>query len=99
MNRELEPRTPDPRAGFAPDHHASHQTLGGLARSPELKGLLETTQARTMQRNAVIALANIGTERALDILRRCRDMNAGYLGEYAEWAIGLIERRMKRGAG
>jgi len=95
MNRELEPRNPDPRAGFDPDHHASHQTLGGLARSPELKGLLEATQALTMQRNSVIALANIGTAEALDMLRQCRDMNAGQLGEYAEWAIGRIEKRVK----
>ena len=96
MNRELQPRMPDPRAGFDPDHHASHQTLGGLTRSPELKELLESTRALTMQRNAVIALANIGTERAKDILQQCPDVNAGHLGEYAEWAIDLIEERMVR---
>ena len=99
MNGGLAPRTPDPRAGFDPDHHASHQTLGGLARSPELKGLLATTQALSMQRNAVIALANIGTEKAMDVLRQWRDMDAGYLGEYAEWGIDLIEKKMERGAG
>ncbi len=70
MNRCLEPRIPDPRAGFDASHHASHQTLGGLTRCPDLKELLENEDRPVMQRNAVIALTNIGTEEAMDVLRR-----------------------------
>lgn len=72
-NRGLRPREPDPRAGFDPIHHASHRTLGGLARCPNLKELLEDSSKPVMQRNATIALANIGTEEALEILGRDHD--------------------------
>ena len=95
MNRNLKSRDPDPRAGFDPSHHASHQTLGGLTRCPDLKGLMENDRTPVMQRNAVIALANIGTGEAMDILRHYRDIDMDTdtdtdtkkLGEYFAWAI------------
>jgi epoxyqueuosine reductase len=93
MNQDLKPRVPDPRAGFDPSHHASHQTLGGLARCPELKGLIEHGCVPVMQRNAVIALANIGTVEALDMLRHYQDIDMGQLGEYIAWAIDQAVKR------
>ena len=95
LNRNLEAREPDPRAGFDPSNHASHRTLGGLARRPELKGLLENDRTPVMQRNAVIALANIGTGEALDILRHDKDIDTGKLGEYIAWAIDRVAKRMR----
>jgi epoxyqueuosine reductase len=92
-NQSLKAREPDPRAGFDPAHHASHQTLGGLTRCPELKGLLENDRIPVMQRNAVIALANIGTKQAMNILLRYRDIATGNLGEYIAWAIDRAARR------
>jgi len=64
VNRSLKSRVPDPRAGFDPSHHASHQTLGGLTRCPDLKELMEDDGMPVMKRNAIIALANIGTAEA-----------------------------------
>jgi epoxyqueuosine reductase len=93
MNRGLSARAPDPRAGFDPAHHASHQTLGGLTRCPDLKEVLESEHAAVMKRNAVIALANIGSQEALDILRQHRDIHAGKLAEYLAWAIQRIEQQ------
>ncbi|NQV33013.1 MAG: epoxyqueuosine reductase [Phycisphaeraceae bacterium] len=94
-NRQLKAREPDPRAGFDPAHHASHQTLGGLARCPELKGLLENDCTPVMQRNAVIALANIGTAQARDILLGYRDIATGDLGESIAWAIDRVAVRLE----
>lgn len=94
-NRHLKAREPDSRAGFDPVHHASHQTLGGLTRCPELKGLLENVRTPVMQRNAVIALANIGTEQAMDILMGYRGSATGELGEYVARAIDRVAMRME----
>ncbi|UCC99228.1 MAG: epoxyqueuosine reductase [Phycisphaerales bacterium] len=94
MNRDLKPRVPDPRAEFDPSHHASHRTLGGLARCPDLKRLMEDDRMLVMQRNAVIALANIGTEQAWHILRHYKDVDTGKLGEYLAWAIDQIAERI-----
>ncbi|MBN2129824.1 MAG: epoxyqueuosine reductase [Sedimentisphaerales bacterium] len=96
MNRSLKPRVPDPRAGFDPAHHASHRTLGGLTRYPELKGLLENDRMPVMQRNAAIALANIGTAEALDMLRNHKDMDAREPNQYIAWAIDRISQRKER---
>jgi len=96
MNRDLQPRVPDPRAGFDPSHHASHQTLGGLTRCPDLKGLLENERTPVMQRNAIIALANVGTAEAMEILRRYKGIDTGELGEYMAWAIDRVTKRMGR---
>jgi len=93
MNRRLKPRVPDRRAGFDPAHHASHQTLGGLTRCPPLGALLDNGRMPVMQRNAVIALANIGTAEAMDILRHYKDREAGELGRYVPWAIERIAQR------
>ena len=90
MNRNLKSRVPDPRAGFDPSHHASHRTLGGLTRCPDLKDLMENDRAPVMKRNAVIALANIGTVEAMDVLRQYRDIEAGEIGEYIAWAIDRV---------
>jgi epoxyqueuosine reductase len=92
-NQNLKPRKPDPRAGFDPCHHASHQTLGGLTRSPDLKGLLEKNGTPVMQRNAVLALANIGTQEAMDILQSYRDTHPGNLDETISWAIDRIAEK------
>lgn len=96
MTRTLQPRLPDPRAGFDPSHHASHQTLGGLTRCPDLKGLMENDRTPVMQRNAIIALANIGTEEAMDLLRHHKDICTGSLAEYVAWAIDRAAKRTKR---
>lgn len=87
LNQGLEPRRADSRAGFDPSHHASHRTLGGLARCPDLKALLENERMPVMQRNAIIALANIGTDGAIDIIRRYEGTNTGRLGHYRAWAL------------
>ncbi len=68
LNRSLTPRAADPRAGFDPDHHASHSLLAGLARTPDLRRLVETSNP-VMKRNALIALRNIGSKEALRIRR------------------------------
>jgi len=96
MNRSLKQRVPDPRAGFDPDHHASHRTLGGLTRCPPLKALLDNGRTPVMQRNAVTALANIGTAEAMDMLRHYQDIDAEKLGQYIAWAIDRIAQRTKR---
>ena len=96
MNRDLTPRVPDSRAGFDPSHHASHQTLGGQAKCPDLKCLIETGPAGVMTRNAVIALANIGTAEAMEILRHHQDMGTDDLGEYVPWAMDRIKKNMKK---
>jgi epoxyqueuosine reductase len=90
-NQDLKPRAPDPRAGFDPSRHASHRTLEGLTRCPELEELMENDREPLMQRNAVIALANIGTEEAMDTLRRYKEIDTGRLREYIAWAIDKIE--------
>jgi epoxyqueuosine reductase len=87
VNRSLKSRLPDPRAGFDPSHHASHKTLGGLTRCPDLRELMEGNAAPVMKRNAIIALANIGTAEALEFLRYYKDIDAGKLGEYIAWAF------------
>ena len=96
MNRDLKPRMLDPRAGFDPSHHTSHRTLGGLARRPDLKRLMEDDRTLVMQRNAVIALANIGTEEAMEILRHYKDVDTGKLGKYLAWAMDRVAKRMER---
>jgi len=93
MNQDLSARAPDPRAGFDPAHHASHRTLGGLRRCPDLRGLLEHEHAQVMKRNAVIALANIGTPDALEVLCQHRDKHPGKLAEYISWAIQRVKQR------
>ncbi len=97
MNRKLQPRQPDRRAVFDPGHHASHQTLGGLTRCPELEGLLENDHMPVMQRNAIVALANIGSAEAMDILQQYKNLDMGNLGKYISWAINKIEKRTKGG--
>ena len=96
VNRDLVARVPDPRAGFDPAHHGSHRTLGGLTRSPELNGLMENDSEHVMKRNAIIALGNIGTRQAMDVLQHYRDINTGNLSEYIEWAIARIAKRTDR---
>jgi len=96
VNRDLTPRAPDPRARFDPAHHASHRTLGGLARCPDLKKQMEDDRSPMMRRNAVIALANIGTAEAMDILRRHKGTGTGKLDEYIAWAVDLVAKRTGR---
>jgi epoxyqueuosine reductase len=92
-NRELEPRVPDPRAGFDPVHHTSHRTLAGLTRTPDLASLIAESDEIVMVRNAIIALANIGTPEAIEILRRNENLHTKSLGEYIAWAIDRIAKR------
>jgi epoxyqueuosine reductase len=95
-NRRLNPRTPDPRAGFDPSHHDSHKLLEGLARKSDLLRMLENERIPVMQRNAAIALANIGNREALEVLRNHREDCRGKLGEYIVWAIDRAAKRMER---
>jgi epoxyqueuosine reductase len=92
LNRNLEPREPDPHAGFAP----SHPRWGGQIRRPGLEKLLEDDLTYVVKRNAVIALANIGTEEAMNTLRHYKDTDKGKLGEYVTWAIYRIEQKVNR---
>jgi len=96
MTRSLTPRDPDPRAGFDPAHHASHRTLGGLTRCPDLRDLLADDRSPAMQRNAVIALANIGTDEAVDILLQHKDICTGKLSEYIARALDRATTRTLR---
>jgi epoxyqueuosine reductase QueG len=57
---------------------------------------MEDDRALVMQRNAVIALANIGTAEAMDILRHYKDIDTGKLDEYIVWAIEQSVERTGR---
>jgi len=94
-NQDLEPRVRDPRAGFDPAHHSSHRDLDGLARCPDLTRLLEDDRADVIRRNAIIALANIGTEEALAVLQRHRRTDSGKFAEYFAWAIEWVTKSME----
>lgn len=94
MNRGLTPREPDPRAGFDPRHHASHRTLDGLTRCPDLGALVGGSNGPEMQRNAAIALANSGTPEALEVLRQASDMELGALRPIVTWALDCVAKRM-----
>ena len=96
MNKNLRPRAPDPRAGFDPANHDSHRTLRGLDRCPDLNCLLRNESNPIMQRNAVIALSNIGTDAALDILRSYRDKAKPGMREYVAEAIVRMAERQER---
>jgi epoxyqueuosine reductase QueG len=48
---------------------------------------MEHDGSPVMKRNAIIALANIGTAEALEFLRHYKDIDAGKLGEYIAWAF------------
>ena len=88
MNQRLKPRTPDPRAGFDPEHHASHRGLSGLTRTPDLASLIEQSEESVMIRNAIIALGNIGGEQALHVLQSAGKRHMGEdLTGYVESAI------------
>ena len=93
INRRLEARLPDPRAGFDPVNHTSHRLLAGLARTPDLIGLLNNMRSPVMQRNAVIALANIGTAEAMDLIARFENNDDDRLDEYVSWAIDRAAQR------
>jgi len=99
VNRSLKLRLPDPRAGFDPAHHASHRMLGGLTRCPDLRELMENDTAPVMKRNAVIALANIGTAEVLEFLRHYKDIDMGKLGQYIAWALDRTSMPNKPDAG
>jgi len=94
-NRKLEPRVPDPRAGFDPVHHTSHRTLAGLARTPDLADLIERSNEPVMVRNAIIALSNIGTPEAIEILRRYEDLHTEPFDGYIAWAIERITKKVQ----
>jgi epoxyqueuosine reductase len=97
INRKLVPRVPDPRAGYDPAHHASHRTLGGLARTPDLVSLIEQSDHFVMRRNAIIALGNIGNESTLRYLRSYgKSVPGGPLAGYIELATARITERMER---
>ncbi len=94
-NRGLKPRNPDPRAGFDPTHHTSHQTLARQARTPDLENLIRHSDQYVMRRNALIALGNIGDTEASRLLRSIRGVISGTsLIEYYKSAIGLIEEKV-----
>jgi epoxyqueuosine reductase len=95
LNQKLIPRIPDPRAGFDPEHHTSHRTLGGLVRTPDLKKLIEQSDEFVLRRNAVIALGNIGSDAALRILQSYdRSMHGDPLLDYIDSSVDQITSRM-----
>ncbi|TFG61959.1 MAG: epoxyqueuosine reductase [Spirochaetales bacterium] len=87
VNQQLKPRKPDPRAGFDPVNHSSHRTLGGLEKCPDLAEMLRNGRVPVMQRNAIIALANIGTKEAKDTLQQNRGACSEALDDYLRWAF------------
>jgi len=91
VNKGLPLRQPDPRAGFDSSNHASHRTLQGLDKCPSLEGLLQKSAFPTMKRNALIALGNIGTPQAKDVLLRYADACPEELRDYLTWAIDRIK--------
>ena len=86
-NRKLKPRIPDPRAGFDPGKHSSHRLLGGLDRCPDLEDILEKDHLPEMKRNAITALANIGTKRAIRILEYHKQNNTDNLATFIKQEI------------
>jgi epoxyqueuosine reductase QueG len=91
INRELEARIPDPRSGFDPLHHASHRTLGGLTRTPDLRDLIKHSGQFVMRRNAVIAIGNVGSGEGLRFLQSYSEgVCESPLKEYLESAIQRI---------
>jgi len=93
INRKLKPREPDPRAEYDPTKHASHRTLGGLDRCPDLKSILENDHLPELKRNAIIALANIGTKEAIYILEHHKELNNGKLGKFIVQEIDRVAKR------
>ena len=69
------------------------QLVHGQSRRPDLKRLLEDDLVHVVKRNAVIALANIGTEDAMEILQHYKDVDTGELSEYILWAIHRNAKR------
>ncbi len=63
LNKGLKPRSTDPVSGYCPEKHASHKLLGGLTRKPALIDIIKENKNKTITRNAVIALGNIGTRK------------------------------------
>jgi len=90
-NQGLVPRQVDPRAGFDPEHHASHKLLGGLERFPRLLDLLDGNHPPAIRRNAAIALANIGHGRA-DVLVALEAQMVGADEELRHILYWAIER-------
>ena len=58
--------------------------------------LMEDDRSPLMQRNAVIALGDIGTGEAMDILRHYKGIGTGKLDEYIAWAVDLAAKRTGR---
>jgi epoxyqueuosine reductase len=95
VNRDLNARRIDPRAGFDSCHHASHRHLEGLERTPNLLTLLSAKRPEIIRRNAAIALGNIGEARsgALITLKEQLDGVSPGLKEYFLWAIDRLEEQ------
>jgi hypothetical protein len=49
-----------------------------------------------MQRNAIIALANIGSRKAGDLLRHYKGIAAGRNSGYIAWAIDRMAKQAKK---
>jgi len=60
INRQLVPRKVHPFSGFDSSKHESHADLDGLEKCPEARELIRKEYPKTIRRNAVIALANMG---------------------------------------
>jgi epoxyqueuosine reductase len=93
VNKSLVARDIDPRCCFDPIHHASHKYLHGLDRTPKLCDIVSGKYPDVIQRNAAIALANVGKAsiEAPDALKQGLAKTDGELAEYYQWAIGKLE--------
>ena len=92
VNRGLATRPYDSRAGFDPEHHASHRLLGGVASVPKLLDLLGAEYPRVIRRNAAIGLGNVarGRVEAIEDLTRLAPAAGPYLEPYFRWALERV---------
>lgn len=97
VNRRLAARVRDTRAGFDPSRHASHRLLGGVAPVPALLDLLQGDFPAVVQRNAAIALANVGRGRTevVSALQRSLDSENSFVVPYVRWALEVSRERGK----
>lgn len=97
INRCVEARKADYRAGFDSKRHDSHKDLDGLEKCPEILELLKEEYPYTIRRNAVISLANICryNEAVIQQLQRyVEGMRNEALKEYFIWAIAELNRKL-----
>ena len=94
VNRTLKPRFSDSRACFDAEHHASHRTMTGLQKTPDLHDLVKRESSPyEIRRTAVISLGNIGKKEDALVLQKYMGLCDGKLDRYISWAINRISEK------